>query len=86
MVKKEPTKRPRGRPKKSASLGKLAELRLRDLLKQLEADSPPVGSAEALVELQTLTGRDALQRIASGHAVLIGRGLLRRIIAEMESR
>ena len=82
-MKKKPAKlqpkRPRGRPKQS-SLGKVAELRLRDLLKQLEADSPPVGSADALVELKTVRGPVALRLIASGEAVLISRGLLRRII------
>ena len=87
MAKKKPPelqpKRPRGRPKKS-SLGKVAELQLRDLLKQLEADSPPVESAAALVELKTLRGPVALRLIASGEAVLISRGMLRRIIESLK--
>lgn len=88
-MKKQPTQkptRPRGRPKKPASRGKVAELRLRDLLKQIDDDSPPIDEAPLSLKIETLKGPQVLRMIATGQAVVIGRGFLRRLIAEMENQ
>lgn len=74
--------KPRGRPanrKPNVVVG----IRLRDVLRQLEADSPPVEFADALLKLETRTGVEMLRLYAKGQVVFISRGVLRAIIAEL---
>lgn len=92
------TKRPRGRPKtltpeQLSQLGRprktaatVESLRLRDQLEQLDADSPPVVDAPALLEAQTRRGPQILGMIQRGEVVVISRGILRAIIAELRAK
>jgi hypothetical protein len=92
MMSKETTKRPRGRPKATEKpIGRtLVELALRDLLEQLDADSPPFDSefesAAAAIEIKTLKAPLILRMIQSGSAVVISRAMLRRLIAELSDK
>lgn len=77
-----PTKK-RGRPKTRQTGNVVTKLRLRDTLRQLEADSPAVDLTDPAFNVQCRTGAEMLRLYTQGQAVFISRGILRAMIAEL---
>lgn len=77
------TVKKRGRPKTRRPGNVVSGFRLRDTLRQLEADSPAVEFDDAAFKVQTRTAADMLRLYKQGHVVFVSRGILRAIIAEL---
>lgn len=86
---KPPSPPPRKRPRTPAILPQdptttvRSRLQLRDALKQLEADSPPVENADAEFVATTRPTADIMRAYYRGEVVFLSRGILRAIIAEL---
>lgn len=80
-----PRKKPPDRPIAQPATARMPRRQLIDVLRQLNADLPKCASAEADFQIRMRQVREVCSDIVDGRMVVISRGMLRRIIVELEA-